>query len=308
MQKILPSPLTHGYAGLICISLAFSTPVLAQEGDDAPIDIDFGSTRIGGEGLTDSARRASAYDPADEEIPTEENIPKVGSAKRLPHLHILAKRYTTGSMWKEACARYDQIIDEAGDEGLASTEDGKKLAGKSFLKCGEQKAVIGQEEAAERLLQKSVRHLGKSDYRHESIRYKMLREAYRKKVLNRDIDGALIIYKKYQAQREDEDERIWLGEKLSQMAEEAYKIKDKDALARYIEYTELIAPRNPVLRRLKKRIKAEETAIPIAVGGGLTCLSLIAFFSWFGRWRGRKRIEAASGGKLGKKNKYLVDD
>jgi hypothetical protein len=92
------------------------------------------------------------------------------------------------------------------------------------------------------------------------------------------------------------------------MAEEAYKIKDKDALARYIEYTELIAPRNPVLRRLKKRIKAEETAIPIAVGGGLTCLSLIAFFSWFGRWRGRKRIEAASGGKLGKKNKYLVDD
>ena len=308
MQKIFLRPLTHGYTGLICLSLGFSTPALAQDGADAPIDIDFGSTRIGGSGLTASARRAAAYDPEEEEIPTEDNIPKVGSPKRLPHLHILAKRYTTGSMWKEACARYEQIIEEGGDEGLASTDDGKKLAGKSFLKCGEQKAVIGQEDAAERLLKKSERYLGKADYRHEGIRYKMLREAYRKKVLNRDIDGALIIYKKYQAQREDEDERIWLGEKLSGMAEEAYKTKDKEAMARYIEYTELIAPRNPDLRRLKKRIKTEETAIPIALGGGLVSVFLIVFFSWFGRFRGRRRIEAASGGKLGKKNKYLIDD
>lgn len=281
----------------------------AQEDDDAPIDIDFGSTRIGGTGLTESERRASAWEPEEEEIPTEENIPEIGSKKRLPHLHILAKRYTTGGMWKEACARYEQIIEEGSDEGLASTEDGQKLAAKSFLKCAISKASASQEEAAERLLLKSERYYGKSDYRHEGVRRKMLRDQYRKKVLNRDVEGGLVIYKKFQAAANDDRERIWLGDKLSDMAEEAYRLKDKDLMHRYIKFAGEISPRNPVLRRLKKRIYNEERAIPIAVGAGVSAVLLALFLAWFGRWRGRRKIEALGGDPLPKKkNKYIVDD
>ena len=283
-------------------------PAIGQDGDTETMDIDFGSTRIGGEGLTAAERRASAYDPDDDELPTEDNIPKIGSPKRLPHLHVLAKRYTTGSMWPEACARYDQIVDESGEEGVATHPDGKKLAGKSFLKCAEKEALIGKHEAAERLLKKSITFLGKSDYRHDTVRNNMLLESYRKKLRNRDLEGALTLYKEYQSKREDEDERIWFGEQLSKLAEDAYKQKDKEMMKQYISYAEQIAPRNPDLRRLKDRLETEEKAIPMAIVGGVLCVLLVAFLSWFGRWRGRRRIESASGGQLGKKNKYLVDD
>ena len=280
----------------------------SQEGDSETIDINFGSTRIGGQGLTASERRASAYDSSDDELPTEDNIPKVGSPKRLPHLHILAKRYTTGGMWPEACARYDQIVDESGDEGVATHPDGKKLAGKSYLKCAEKKAIIGQQEAAERLLKKSVRFFGKADYRHDTVRNNMLLESYRKKLTNRDLEGALTLFREYQSKREDEDERIRFGEQLSKLAEEAYKQKDKELMKQYISYAEQVAPRNPDLRRLKSRLETEEKAIPMAIAGGVICVFFVVFFSWFGRWRGRRKIESASGGKLGKKNKFLDDD
>jgi len=283
-------------------------PAIGQDGDTETIDIDFGSTRIGGEGLTAAERRASAYDPDDDELPTEDNIPKIGSPKRLPHLHVLAKRYTTGGMWPEACARYDQIVDESGEEGVATHPDGQKLAGKSFLKCAEKEAVIGKHEAAERLLKKSIKFFGKSDYRHDTVRNNMLLESYRKKLRNRDLEGALALYKEYQSKREDEDERIWFGEQLSKLAEDAYKQKDKEMMKQYISYADQIAPRNPDLRRLKDRLETEEKAIPMAIAGGVICVLLVAFLSWFGRWRGRRRIESASGGQLGKKNKYLVDD
>lgn len=297
-------PLFVTFGLLLCVD---TMPAQAQEGDSETVDISFGSTRIGGQGLTKAARRASAYD-GDDDLPTEDNIPKVGSPKRLPHLHILAKRYTTGSMWPEACARYDQIVDESGAEGVATHPEGNKLAGKSYLKCAEKKAIIGQQEAAERLLKKSVKFLGKSDYRHDTVRNNMLLESYRKKLRNRDLEGALTLFKEYQSKRNDEDERIWFGEQLSKLAEESYKQKDKEMMKQYISYADQVAPRNPDLRRLKDRLETEEKAIPMAIAGGLICVFFVVFFSWFGRWRGRRQIESASGGKLGKKNKFLTDD
>lgn len=292
------------FVTVLVLSLVPATAV-AQDG---PIDIDFGSTRIGGTGVGQSERRAHDAQYEEDELPTAENIPEEGNKKRLPHLHVLAKRHGAGKQYKEACNWYDQIIKESGVEGLDTAEGAKKLAAKSYLECGEMAANSNKHDEAERLLIKSERLYGQGDYRHEAVRRSMLLEQYKKKLRNRDIDGALALFDKYQQIKEDEDERIALGEQLVSMADQAYKAKDKVEMERMFGYAEKVAPQNPKLRRMKEKLHAEEVAIGRAFIAGVAAVLLAVIVGIIGRWRGRKRIESLVGGKVGgKKNKFIDD-
>ncbi len=289
-------------------ALAMCWPMSSFAQGDGPIDIEFGSGRIGGPGNTTREKRAIAAFDEPEEYLTEDNIPKEGDKKRLPHLHVLAKRYAGGKMFSEACARYDQIITEGGSEALEITPDGKKLAAKSFLGCGEHAATMGKFDKAERLLKKSERY-GVSDYRQAAIRRRIKRETYRRKMLNQDVDGAMSVYESYQADREDEDERIWMGQSLTDLAWSAYRAKDDVMLERYLAYAQKVSPRNPDLRKLVDERHSKATVLTNVAIMGAGLLLLLGFFMKFTGWRARRKVESVAGGKMSrKKNKYLDDD
>ena len=211
-------------------------------------------------------------------------------------------------MWSEACTRYDQIISESGVEGLETDPDGKKIAARSFFECGDQAATTLKFDRAERLLKKSER-LGPSDYRHAAVRRRIQRETYRKKMLNQDVDGAMAVFDAYQSARADEDERIWMGAELAELAWSAYRAKDEVMLERYLGYAQRVSPRNPDLRRLLDQRHTEATVLPRLAIMGLLILCALGFLMKFSGWRARRRVEAIAGGKLGrKKNKFLDDD
>lgn len=304
-----PLLLLSSRASLIALcGLAIPSIAAAQEGDQLQ-DIEVGSSRIGGPGLTEAERRRNSDDYVEEEL-SEETLPPKGHPKRLPGLHKIAGRYFRAQMWRDACDRYDQIIDEAGPDGLASVPEGKAQASRSFLECGEIDFRSRAYDKAEILLKKSEQW-GASDYRHAGLRRQMKRETYREEMGKGNVEKALTVFRSYQADKPDEDERIWMGEQLAKLAWEAYQAKDQVRLQRAMADVESIAPMNTEYRRLKDKIEGEG-----AVLSRVAVISLAAIFVAFvaarlSQWRARSKIEALAGGSLpsgGKKNKFIDDD
>lgn len=281
-----------------CAFVGLALQPRAARSEDEPVDIEVGSKRIGGPGTAVQQKSDAAWDKAlvEDDMPmTEESLPAKGDKKRLPALHKLAKQYFGGKMWKDACDKYDQIIDEGGDEALALKPDGKANAGRSFFECGQIAFHSADYDKTERWLKKSERY-APADSRHAAIRRKIARESYRKAMSNRDVNGALSLFKKYQADQPNEDERIWMGEELSKMAWEAYQSKDKLAMKDLMQKAEAVAPMNTELRKLKEKIAGEEGVLKnLFLWGGLSVVVVVAG-TQLSKWRGRQKVRQASGG------------
>jgi hypothetical protein len=210
----------------------------------------------------------------------------------------LAKQYFGGRMWKDSCEKYDQIVDEAQDEGLTADPDGKKNAARSYLECAQIAFFSGEYEKTERLLKKSEKY-GPSDHRHQGLRRKMQRESYRKQMSNGDWQGALDSFRKYQAEEADDDERIWMGEQLATRTWAAYQSKDKVGMKQLMAAAESVAPMNTELRKLKDKIEGEDAVLTnvLLFGGG--AIVLVVGATQFSKWRGKARVKRASGGGFG---------
>jgi hypothetical protein len=280
--------------GAVCAALLTPAAARAQDEEESSPSIDLGSSRIGGPGLTArEQRRVESWDE-EEEYLTEENIPKPGDKKRLPALHTLASRYVTSKQWQEACTKYDAIESEFGAEGVASMPDGKTLAARAYFYCARAAANGNEADKAEALLQKSEKY-GPTSAKHEMIREKLLREEYRKKLSNGDVDGAITLYKKAQAMREVEDERIWLGEELSKRAWEAHDTGDKVAMEGLMRRLEEIAPMNTDYRRLKDKLDAQDNFLKNAITYSGAVVLLLVVGTLLSRWRAKRRVLKAEG-------------
>lgn len=265
----------------------------AQDEETSP-SIDLGSSRIGGPGLTDRERKYVKSWDEEEEYLTEENIPKPGDKKRLGALHTLATRYVTSKQWEEACTKYDTIVSEFGMEGVEEAKDGKTFAARAYFYCARTAANGNDHDKAEALLTKSEK-FAPTTPKHAVIREKMIREQYRKKLSNGDVDGAISLYTKAQGMREDEDERIWLGEELAKRAWEAYDTNDKIAMEGLMRRLEELAPMNPEYRRLKDKIDTQANIFKNAFMYSGAVVLLLAVGTALSKWRARHRVKAAEG-------------
>lgn len=302
----------------LAISLVvLSCPLAALAEGDPPLeDIEVGSRRIGGPGLTDREQAITAAENADDEDDsqlTEETLPPKGNKKRLPGLHKIAGRYFRGQMFREACDRYDQILEEEGEPGLDTDPKARLQASRSYLECGEAQYRGGNFDKAELLLKKSEK-FGPSDYRHSAVRRQMKRDTYRAEMQKGNVEKALVAFRAYQAEKADEDERIWLGGELSKIAWNAYNAKDEAGLKRALADAESVAPMNTELRRLKDKLEAEGAVVGNIVSMVAVGAILLLVVAGLSRWRARAQVtsaDARAGGSLklgGKKNKYLDDD
>lgn len=275
-------------AALTLASLALTPKVWAQSSPD----IEIGSTRIGGPG-TPRQQAAQAAVEAEEYL-TEDSLPPKESKKRIPALHTLAARYVGGKQWVDACEKYDSILDEGGQEALESDPRGKPNAFIAYLQCAKIAQAGGDFDKAERLLKKSESY-GPSDHRHAGIREKMLRESYRKKLSNGDVNGAVQLFKEAQAKAQNEDERIWLGEELAKRAWTAYGNKEEMALKDLMAKLEEIAPQNTEYRKLKEKMAGEAgVAGQIAMMAGVI-LAVVAAGTLLSKWREAAKVKAAAG-------------
>lgn len=278
------------------VMTAGATEARAQ--DDEPVDIDVGSSRIGGPGTSRERARDAAWNAAveEEEMPmTEETLPPKGNKKRLPGLHKLAKQYLGGKMWKDVCDKYDQIVEENGDEGLDLNPEGRKIANKAYLECAQIASFASEWDKTEKLLRRSEKY-GPSDHRHAGIRLKMTREAYRRAMSNGDIATAMAEYRKFQSAQPNEDERIWMGEELAKLAWAAYQSKDKTSMKDYMRYADEVAPMNTELRKLKSKIEGEEAVLGNILVWGGAALGLVILGTQLSKWRARAKVRAAAGG------------
>jgi hypothetical protein len=287
-----------------------SLPAYAQKpgGEPGVQDIQVGSSRVGGPGLTPTERAANAAADEEEEVLTEETLPPKGNKKRLPGLHKIASRYVRGQMWREACDRYDQIIDEEGAAGMDAAPDAKANAARAFLECAESEAAGRKFEKMELLLKKSETY-GGTDYRHAALRRKVKRDTFKEEMAKGNTEKALVAFRAYQADKPDEDERIWMGAELTKIAWAAYNAKDELNLKRAIADADSVAPMNSDLRRLKEKLEDEGSILKQIFTVSIVAIIIAFIAARFFAWRARAKVEGmVEGGSFsGKKNKYLDD-
>lgn len=289
----MPSPRISSLSVLLIAAVAIPSSAAFAQDESSP-SIELGSSRIGGPGLSERERRRVKSWDEPEEYLTEETLPKPGSKKRLPALHTLAARYVTTKQWKEACAKFDTIEAEFQMAGVAEKPDGKTLAARAYLRCAKTAANGNDFDKAEALLQKSEKY-GPSTPKHEIIREKMLREQYRKRMANGDVDGAIKLYNKAQKMREVEDERIWLGDQLATRAWEAFKADDKLTLEMLTNRLDEIAPMNTEYRQLKEKLEGQKGFVQKALMLAGALLGFIILWNLFSRWREAAKVKKAEG-------------
>lgn len=293
-------------AVLACAFSLYATNAFSQGSDPGLVDIEVGSSRIGGPGLSDERRGGG--DLEEDEYITEENLPPPGHKKRIPSLHVLASRAVSGNAWIEACDRYDQIAQEGGDEAIAAVEASKRYASRSYLECAKSKAAKGEADAAEALLKKSER-IGGSDNRHGAVRRRMSRDAYRNFMAAGHYDRAMTEFKKYYADSKDEDERIWMGDQFAKLAWNAHRAKDEVTTKQMIGYAESIAPQNTELRKLKDQMRVHQTVVGNVLLLAVGALLVIGVVTVTYRWRARKKLRDLTGEMfLGGKESQLLDE
>lgn len=275
----------------------------AQEEESTSPNIDLGSSRIGGPGLTERERSAVRSWDEPEEYVTEETLPDPGSPKRLPSLHVLAERYHGGGQWNEACRFYQMILDEAGQEGLTAKDGAPRRAARAFYECAVLALGSGELDAVETNLVKAEQ-LGFRSQRTNVLRRKVVQARFRDKLRGGDVEGAHRLYDQYQGMGEpDEDERIWFGEELGRIARGAFEQKDQITFRETMDKLEVIAPLNPEYRALKDESAGNAELfrnIALVVGSATGAVLLLSFLS---SWRARARV-----GRIGQQNPYLDDD
>lgn len=285
-------------AAIIALGLSLVGPAdLHAQGDESSPTIELGSRRIGGPGLTKSERRVTEqWDEPDEYI-TEETLPKKGSKKRLPALFTLLLRYHDGQAWKDACEKVDLIIEEGGEEAIESHPRGKRIAGKAYFQCAKVEFVTGDYDTTEKLLATSEKWTG-STPRHAVLREKMVRENYRKKLAAGDVDGAVSLFNKAQAMTENEDERIWLGEELSERAWVAFETKNEIEMKELMAYLQDVAPQNTRYRQLNDKIEAGQNVLIDAAKLAFLVIGFVIAWGAFSKWRAKAKVKSLAGSDL----------
>lgn len=284
------------------VLILLATSTWGQEGS-VPIEVG-SSRRVGGGGITDEdrARTRAAYAP--EEPLTEANLPPPGDKKRIPSLHELAQRNVGGGLWKDACRFYDMIKAEGGTEAILKHERGKVDGSRSYLNCANAAFAAGDFDRAEMLLTESEKLLGDTTSRHRALRWKMLRDQMREKANSGDVDGAVRLHNELQSLKENEDERVWLGEQLARLAWEAHEEGDELRRDHIMGLATDVSPMNTELRRLEDQLTLQgEVLTNIAIYGGAIVLVIIVF-GLLSRWRAAARV----GVKRAPRNKFIDDD
>ena len=281
------------------------TPARAQE--ETSIDIDVGaSRRVGGRGITDEDQRAYDRAYAPEEPLTEANLPGPGEPKRVEGLLALADRYVSTQSWEQACIKFDQLREEAGDEVIREADRGALEAGRAYLECAKDAYLDRDFDRTEALLIASATFIPESG-RHEALRWKMLRDTYREKMTNGDVDGALARFEDLQAIRESEAERIWLGEQVAAAAWRAHEAGDEIRRDRLIEIGESVAPMNVELRRLQDQLQLTRVVGSNILLYGVGAAALVGLLTLLSRWRARARVGGEPRRKR-QKNPFLDDE
>jgi hypothetical protein len=281
----------------VAIILIGGLPKLARAQNEDPVDIEVGTKRVGGPGTEKQRKADDAWDKAllEEDTPmTEETLPPKGDKKRMPGLHKLAQQYFGGGMWKDACDKYDQIIDEGGDEALALKPEAKTNAGRAYYECAQIAFRGADYEKTERILKKSEKYQANAA-RNQALRHKVKREKFRRLMGNGDVNGAIAIFKEFQAEQPSEDERIWMGEEIAKRAWEAYEAKDKIGTQDLIAKGEDIAPMNTELRKLKDKIKGEGSVLMNVLTYGVLAILVVVLGTQLSKWRGRQKVRRAGG-------------
>lgn len=292
-------------AALVFVVLVPFTPARAQE--ESSIDIEVGaSRRVGGRGITDREQRAHDRAYAPEEPLTEANLPGPGEPKRVEGLLALADRYVSTQSWDQACIKFDQLREEAGDEVIREADRGAVEAGRAYLECAKSAYLDRDFDRTEARLEASAAFIPASG-RHDALRWKMLRDTYREKMANGDADGALARFEELQALRESEDERIWLGEQLAAAAWQAHDSGDEIRRDRLIEMGEAVAPMNVELRRLQDQLELTRVVGSNILLYGVGAAALVGVLTLLSRWRSRARIGGEPRPKRGK-NPFLDDE
>ena len=122
-------------------------------------------------------------------------------------------------------------------------------------------------------------------------------------------EKALVAFRAYQAEKPDEDERIWMGAELTKIAWAAYNAKDELNLKRAIADADSVAPMNSDLRRLKEKLEDEGSILKQIFTVSIVAIVIAFIAARFFAWRARAKVEGMVEGGLfsGKKNKYLDD-
>lgn len=283
-------------AAMLVFGLAAPTTADAQDEESSPT-IELGSRRIGGPGLTKRERKITEQWDAPEEYVTEETLPKKGSKKRMPALFVLLLRYHDGQAWKDACEKLDMIIEEGGDAAIEGHPRGKRMASKSYFECAKMNFVTSEYEKTEKLLKLSEKWGGTTP-RHAILREKMVREGYRKKMTSGDISGAVAMFNQAQKMNENEDERIWLGERLADMAWHAFEAGDEPQMKDLMMHLEDVAPQNTKYRRLKEKLEAGDSVLADAAKLAFLVIGFVVAWGAFSKWRAKAKVKTLVGSDL----------
>ena len=149
-----------------------------------------------------------------------------------------------------------------------------------------------EHETAEKRLALSE-SFGPTTPKHARVRETVLRNRYRKKVENGDLEGALPLFEEAQDMRVDEDERIWLGQQVAEAAWRAYHANDPDALTAWVQRAETIAPLNTDFRRLKDKLREKSAVFRNVIGVMVGVIMFIGLWTGLHRWRSRRLVDRA---------------
>lgn len=289
----------------LMLSLLLSSTLLTPVAQDS-LPIQMGtSRRVGGDGITkEEIRRSQAIREA--EPLTEANLPPPGAKDREAKLQTLAMQQADYNDWDAACRLFNAWLSEFGEESLAKVDRGPQQASRSFLECAKKAHAKGSSEEAERLIDKSAGLVSGPSSRHQALQWKILRDRMHEKALAGAFESAMKLNEQLQAIREDEDERIWLGERLADSAWTAHREEDQFERDRAMALLEQVAPQNTEYRRLQEQMTLGDQVlrniITYAAGG----IAVVVLFGLLSGWRSRARVGAA--GRRGKRNKFIDEE
>jgi len=272
--------------------------------DSLPIELGT-SRRVGGDGVTrDEIRRTEAI--RNQEPLTEANLPPPGAKDREPKLKKLAMQQADYNDWDAACRLFDAWLDEFGEESLAEVDRGPEQASRSFLECARRAHGKGASDEAERLITRSAELLKQPTSRHRALRWQILRDRMREKALAGAFESAVNLNEQLQDLREDEDERIWLGERLAEAAWTAHEEGDEMERDRAMAMLEQVAPQNTEYRRLQEQLQVGDKVLRNVIMYGAGGIAVVVIFGLLSGWRSRARVGAA--GRRKKRNKFIDED
>ena len=225
-----------------------------------------------------------------------EHWPAVGTSERLQRMVLDAETHYKDHNWLSACRIFQLVISESGIEALNSSPEIRDHAARSFHKCARLAFRAHDDQDVELYLVQAEK-LGLHSVRHEVLRRKLVRRQYHRRLAVADIDGALDLYRTYQASGpKDEDERIWLGEQLANRAQEALDTGNQESFLYLMEHLEAIAPRNRDFRALKRArekkrnpILSAVSIVGISVGGVLLLSGFVTWIAWLRVYLARRR-------------------